>query len=714
MSSNKTVTYPEQGCSPEEIKDLDCPNLYLNREINWLDFDAKVLEVAEDARLPLLERLKFLSIFYNNLDEFFMVRVANVMRQYSSGAVTTSPDRIQPSRSLAEIRRRTSLLLERAQTCWRKKLLPQLAERNVRLVRYRQLREKQRRFLEGYFRNEIYPILTPQAIDPGHPFPTISNTSINFVIQLCDKRDGMFRFARLKCPSNVSRFIFVPQNKEAKNYASLGVDTGASDEDIVLLEDLIAEHLGELFPGNEVVSAGLFRITRNTDVEIEEDEADDLLEAVKDLVDQRRFGNVVRLEIAHGMAAELRKFLTEHLGVRPFQVYRVKGPLAFSEFIALYGLGRPRLKTPPFQSSMPAVFAEGDFYASLRKKDVLVYHPYESFSSVLEFLRRSSEDPGVVAIKQTLYRVGNDSPIVRALIDARRRGKQVTAVVELKARFDEERNINWAEEMEKEGVNVVYGLVGMKIHAKLCLVVRREADGVHRYVHIGTGNYNPSTAKLYTDMGLFTSNPDICADVTDLFNVMTGYAHRDAYRSLLVSPVSMRSSLLAMIDREVSLHQQHGDGEIIFKCNQLVDKEMIRALYRASMAGVKIRLQIRGICCLRPGVPGVSDNITVTSIVGRFLEHSRLYWFKAGGEGVLYMGSADLMPRNLDRRIEVLTPILDPKLRRMLREDILETHLRDNLQAWSLQSDATYRRLTPSSEEKGINSQELMIQRYAH
>ena len=714
MSSKKTAaTYPEQGCSPEEIKDLDCPNLYLNREINWLDFDAKVLEVAEEPSLPLLERLKFLSIFYNNLDEFFMVRVANVMRQCSSGAVTTSPDRLPPSRVLAEIRRRTVMLLDRAQTCWRKRLAPQLTERNVRLVRYRQLREKQRHFLEGYFRNEIYPILTPQAIDPGHPFPTISNTSINFVVQLCDKRDGMIRFARLKCPNNVSRFIFVPQSKEAKNYASLGVDTGARDEDIVLLEDLIAEHLGELFPGNEVLSAGLFRITRNTDVEIEEDEADDLLEAVKDLVDQRRFGNVVRLEVAHGMAVELRKFLTDHLGVRPFQVYRIKGPLAFSEFMALYGLDRPRLKTPPFQSSMPAVFTEGDLYASLQKRDILVYHPYESFSSVLEFLRRSSEDPGVVAIKQTLYRVGNDSPIVRALIEARRRGKQVTAVVELKARFDEERNINWAEEMEKEGVNVVYGLVGMKIHAKLCLVVRREADGVRRYVHIGTGNYNPSSAKLYTDMGLFTSNQDICADVTDLFNVMTGYAHLESYRRILVSPVSMRSSLLALIDREVTLHQQHGHGEIVFKCNQLVDKEIIRALYRASMAGVKIRLQIRGICCLRPGVPGVSENITVTSIVGRFLEHSRLYWFNADGEGSLYIGSADLMPRTLDRRIEVLTPILDPKLRRMLRDEILETHLRDNMQAWALQSDATYLRLSPASEEQGINSQEIMIQRYA-
>ena len=331
---------------------------------------------------------------------------------------------------------------------------------------------------------------------------------------------------------------------------------------------------------------------------------------------------------------------------------------------------------------------------------------------MLEFLRRASEDPGVVAIKQTLYRVGNDSPIVKALIEARRRGKQVTAVVELKARFDEERNITWAEEMEKEGVNVVYGLVGMKIHAKLCLVVRREPDGVRRYVHIGTGNYNPSTAKMYTDMGLFTANPDICADVTDLFNVMTGYAQRDAYRELLVSPVSMRASLLDLSLREISLHRQQGGGEIIFKCNQLVDREIVRALYRASMAGVRVRLQVRGICCLRPGVPGISENITVTSVVGRFLEHSRLYWFHAGGEGCLYIGSADLMPRNLDRRIEVLTPILAPDVRNFLRNEVLETHLRDNMQAWRLESDASYRRLTPGKGEEGVNSQESMIRRY--
>ena len=504
----------------------------------------------------------------------------------------------------------------------------------------------------------------------------------------------------------------MPRNKEAKTYASLGFNANVRDDDILLLEDLIEEYLGSLFPGNAVVCAGLFRITRNTDVEIEEDEADDLLEAVKDLVEQRRFGDVVRLEIAHGTSTELSAFLAKRLGIQPFQIYRIKGPLAFSELMALYGVDRPALKETPFYGVLPGVFQEGDLYAHVRGKDILLYHPYDGFAPVLDFIRRSSEDPGVIAIKQTLYRVGNDSPIVRALIEARKRGKQVTAVVELKARFDEERNITWAEEMEKAGVNVVYGLVGMKIHAKLCLVVRRETDGVTRYAHIGTGNYNASTAKMYTDMGLLTANPDVCADVTDLFNVMTGYAHREQYRELLVSPLSMRDALLDMIRNEIALHRQYGNGEIIFKCNQLVDKHLIRALYRASMAGVRVRLQVRGICCLRPGVPGVSENIEVTSIVGRFLEHARAYWFNANGEGSLYIGSADLMPRNLDRRIEVLVPILDPELRSLIRNDILETHLKDNVQAWRLQEDGTYLRLAPGKDDEAVNAQDIMALRY--
>lgn len=707
MPTKTTLRYPEQSCSLEEMRDLSCPNLYLNREISWLDFNLKVLEEAVSPGLPLLEQLKFLAIFYNNLDEFFMVRVANILRQYRSGAANISPDRMTPARQLAEIRRRVLLHTARAQSHWNKTLRAQLTERSVRIVEYDDLSEKQRRFLDGYFKNEVYPILTPQAIDPGHPFPMISTTCLNFIIQLrC--RDGVVRFVRLKVPNNLSRFIFIPRNKEAKTYASLGFDPNVRGDDILLLEDLVAQYLPMLFPGHTVENAALFRITRNTNLEIEEDEADDLLEAVKDFVDQRRFGDVVRLEIAHRAPKSLIAFLSSRLGLQPFQIYRVKGPMAFPEFMTLYNVDKPQLKETPFHARTHPALSDGNFFASIRSQDILLFHPYDNFISVLDFIRRAAEDPDVIAIKQTLYRVGNDSPIVKALIEARRRGKQVVAVVELKARFDEERNITWAEELEKEGVNIVYGLVGMKIHAKICLVVRRERDLVRRYVHIGTGNYNPSTAKIYTDLSLLTANPDICADVTDLFNVMTGYACRDTYRTLLVSPQVMRAPLIELIQREEERQRRYGDGAIIFKCNQLVDPAIIRALYRASMAGVRIRLQVRGICCLRPGLPGISDTIEVSSIVGRFLEHSRIYWFNAGGEGIFYIGSADLMPRNLDRRIEVLAPVTDPQMRATL-SSILEWHLRDNVQAWRLRNDAIYERLAPEKGEEPVNAQALMM-----
>ena len=702
-----TLLYPEQPCSLEEMRDLSCPNLYLNREISWLDFNLKVLEEALRPGQPLLEQLKFLAIFHNNLDEFFMVRVANILRQYRGGASNVSPDRMTPARQLAEIRRRALLHTARAQAHWNKNLRAQLAERSVRVVDYDELSEKQRRFLDGYFKNEIYPILTPQAIDPGHPFPMISTTCLNFIIQL-SCRDGVDRFARLKIPNNLPRFIFIPRNKEAKTYASLGFDPNVRGDDILPLEDLVAQYLPMLFPGHRVANAALFRITRNTDLAIEEDEADDLLEAVKDFVDQRRFGDVIRLEIAHRAPKGLIAFLASRLGLQPFQIYRVKGPMAFAEFMTLYNVDKPQLKAPPFHARIHPALNGGDPFAAIRSQDILLFHPYDNFISVLDFIRRAAEDPDVVAIKQTLYRVGNDSPIVRALIEARRRGKQVVAVVELKARFDEERNITWAEELEKEGVNVVYGLVGRKIHAKLCLVVRRERDLVRRYAHIGTGNYNPSTAKIYTDLGLLTANPDICADVTNLFNVMTGYACRDAYRSILVSPLVMRNPLVELIRREEERQRRYGDGAIIFKCNQLVDPAVIHALYRASMAGVRIRLQVRGVCCLRPGLPGISDNIEVTSIVGRFLEHSRIYWFNAGGEEIFYIGSADLMPRNLDRRIEVLAPVVDAQLRSQLRQ-MLELHLRDNTQTWRLRNDATYERLAPPKGETGVDAQATMM-----
>lgn len=696
--------------APRETRkkvDLTAHDYYLNRELSWLDFNARVLETAQDENLPLLEQTKFLSIFYNNLDEFFMVRVAKLLYRYREGSAGEEAEGVNPSRLLAEIRRKASALIAVASEHWLKKLSLQLREKDVHLVRYGELSEKQRRFLLSYFRDEIYPVLTPQAIDPGHPFPTISNLSLNFIIRL-QGRDGADRFARLRCPSNVPRFIFIPRNKEATTYASLGLKANVRDADILPLEELIREHLGLLFPGYRVMDSGLFRITRNTDVTIDEDESDDLLEAVQDMVDQRRFGGVVRLETARGMSGSLSEFLIKKLGLKPFQVYRVKGPLAFAQFMALYGLDRPGLKTPSHTPALPSELQTDSLFRVIRGHDVFLHHPYDSFTPVVDFVQKAAEDPRVISIKQTLYRVGNDSPIVRALIEARRRGKQVTAVVELKARFDEERNITWAEELEREGVNVVYGFVGMKIHAKLCLVVRREDEGVVSYAHIGTGNYNASTAKLYTDMGLFTCHPDICADMADLFNVMTGYAVKDNYRALLVSPSSLRRRLIEQIQNEIAVCSQGGEGEIIMKCNQLVDRKIIRALYMASMAGVKVKLLVRGICCLRPGLPGVSENITVRSIVGRFLEHARVYWFRNGGNPCMFMGSADMMVRNLDRRIEVLTPVLDENIRRTLG-DILRLQLEDNMQAWELRGDGMYARLQPENEQAGVNSQERLL-----
>lgn len=697
-------------CTMEQVQDLSCPGLYINREISWLEFNSRVLGEALDTKQPLLEQLKFLCIFRSNLDEFFMIRVANVQRQYESRVPPTGPDRTPPSRQLAEIRRRTLAQLAQAQEHWNKYLLPHLQDRGVRLVRYCDLTRKQQKFLDQYFADEVFPALTPQAIDPSHPLSIISGLTLNFLVQLED-RQGSIRYARLKIPNNFQRLVFSPRNKEAKGYASLGFCSNTRDNDIILLETLVQQHLPMLFPGMHILNSSLFRITRNADVEIEEDEAHDLLEAVRDLVDQRRFGDVVRLEVSHSMPADMRRFLMDILDIKPYQVYRVKGPMAFSSLMSLYGLDRPGLKDEPVYPSMPPAFLDENrdaVFNAIRSQDMLLFHPYQSFVAVQDFVRRASEDPGVIAIKQTLYRVGRDSPIVHSLIEARRRGKQVTAVVELKARFDEASNIGWAEEMEKAGVHVVYGIPGMKIHAKLCLVVRREAQGVRRYVHIGSGNYNPSTAKIYSDMGLLTAHKGICSEVSELFNVMTGYAVKDDYRYLLVAPQGIRRGLVAGIRREVERHKVHGDGLIALKCNQLVDKVCIQELYKASQAGVRVRIQVRGVCCLRPGVPGVSDNIEVSSIVGRFLEHVRLYYFHNGGDAVLYMGSADIMPRNLDRRIEVLTPILDPVLRAAVVKDVLWPHL-DDPRAYELQDDGSYVR---RPGQRGTEVQYRMLEKY--
>lgn len=695
-----------------KMEELSSPLFFINREISWIEFNKKVLDEAMNSANPPLEQLKFLSIFYNNLDEFFMVRVANLYKQYISGAYSFPADRMTPAKTLTAIRRRIVPMLSAAQSFWSKNLKPLLFNCGIRIVQYEALQEKHKKFLQEYYNNEIYPILTPQAIDPGRPFPSISSESLNFLVELLSPY-GETRFARLKIPKNLGRFLFIPRNKEAKTSVNLGFSTNINDNDILFLEEVIYRNLSTLFPGFHVVAAATFRLTRNTDLDIETDEAADLLEAIRDLVGQRRFGEVVRLEISHGASKSLLHFLVKKLELLPFQIYKIKGPLAAAELMELYKVERPDLKDRPHVPHVPPPFGKEklDTYTLLRQNDLLLYHPYDSFMPVVDFIRRAAEDPKVIAIKQTLYRVGNESPIVDALIDAKRNGKQVTAVVELKARFDEERNIKWADTFEEEGIHVVYGLVGMKIHAKLCLVVRREEEGIRRYAHIGTGNYNPATAKVYSDLGFFTSREDICSDVTDLFNYMTGYTCKEAYKQLLVAPLSIRKGIISRIERETRLHQEHGNGKIYFKFNHLVDPACIQALFRASQAGVDVRLQVRGICCLRPGIPGVSDNIEVTSLVGRFLEHTRIYYFGCGGAGELFIGSADLMPRNLDRRVEVLCPIVDPVLRQTIVEDILLVHMNDNAKVRILKNDGSYEQRVRSDNEPLIDSQQIMRNR---
>ena len=692
--ATEETTVPQVEVAPEPVVDVKDPSNYLNREISWIEFNRKVLEQASDSKVPLLERVKFLSIFYNNLDEFFMVRVANIWTQVKSNAEPTGADLTPPRRQMQEIRRKVLELLEKAEDLWKKKLEVALKKKAIEVTSYRDLSAKKKAILDRYFDEQIYPILTPQVIDSGHPFPLISNTSLNLIIELQRNNDTSktCHYARLKCPHTVPRFLYLPKGDEELD-EGLGFDPNYREVNVVLMEDLITERVEKLFPGFTVTASGIFRVTRNTDGEIEEDEADDLLAAVRDFVDQRRFGNVVRLEMGRGMPVRLSEFLIRQLEVKPIQIYKEKIPLGFSEFMGLGCIDRPKLQYRPDRTNLaPELNGEVNCFEEIAKKDIVLYHPYDRFQGVLTFLDQAARDPNVVAIKQTLYRCGNQSPVVQSLLEARRRGKQVTAVVELKARFDEERNINWAEELERAGVNVVYGFVGLKIHAKVCLVVRREKKGIRRYVHIGTGNYNASSAKIYTDF-------------TDLFNVMTGCGHIEQYRKLFVSPHSMRPNLVKKIEEEVEFHRQQGNGHIVLKCNQLVDPQVIEALYKASQAGVRIDCVVRGICCLRPGVKGLSENITVKSIVGRYLEHARIYWFNHGGDHKMYIGSADLMNRNLSGRIEVVSPIENPTIQAKLFKNIVKMQLEDTQQTWIMNSDGSYTRYKAAAGVKKVDAQ---------
>ncbi|MGD9002267.1 MAG: polyphosphate kinase 1 [Anaerolineae bacterium] len=699
----------EKNKGRDDAVDLKDPSLYVNRELSFLQFNHRVLEEALDESHPLLERIKFLAIVASNLDEFFMIRVSGLRRQLAAGALKAPPDGTTPAEQLAAIRRQLLPELAQQYDCWRQDLLPKLRNAGIQVLGYDQLKRKQRKLMRAYFREEIYPALTPLAFDPGHPFPHISNLSMNLAVVIDDPLHGQ-RFARLKVPNTFPRLLRIPSEEAADEYQSLGLAQAMSNN-FVWLEEVVCANLDMLFPGIEAEAAYPFRVTRDADPEIEEDEASDLLVAIEESVRKRYFGSAVRLEIDRTMPEHVRDILISNLGLAPYQVYTVDGPIGLADVMELMDVNRPDLKDKPFQPSVPPPLStEESIFSVIRRHNILLYHPYDSFDPVVRFVREAARDPEVLAIKQTLYRVGPDSPIVAALMDARENGKQVAVLVELKARFDEENNIVWARSLEEAGVHVVYGLVGLKTHAKICLVVRHERDGIRRYVHMATGNYNDVTARVYADLGYFTCDPDLGADLSDLFNALTGYSRKDEYRKLLVAPGRMQEQFIARIDREIEQHQKNGDGYIALKMNSLVDKHCIEALYRASQAGVKVDLQPRGICCLRPGVSGVSENIDVTSIVGRFLEHARIYYFHNGGHEEILTGSADLMPRNLYRRVETLFPVEDPALKIALRDQILKIHLKDNVKARRMLPDGSYQWVQPQDDEPEIDSQMWLIE----
>jgi len=686
---------------------LDNPELYVNRELSLLEFQSRVLEEAQDENVPLLERVKFLSIVGSNLDEFFMVRVAGLKRQVEKGVLECGPDGMTPTAQFAAIRERVANLFQRAHECWRQ-ILPSLNNAGIQLADYRELSERQRSTLNKYFHETIFPTLTPLAFDPGRPFPHISNLSLNLAVLLRDK-EGVEHFARVKIPDSIPQFVAVQPLPRGKD----GAGKPSVQQCFVWLEQLIVANLKLLFPGMRILEAHPFHVTRDADTAIQELEAADLLESVEEGVWQRRFADVIRLEVNDAMPPSVLKILIENLEVDRDDVYQIKGPMSLVRLRHLVAMDRPELKDPPFVAAIPEALDPGedgdDIFAAIRRQDILLQHPFDSFQPVLSFLQQAAKDPAVLAIKITLYRVGRNAPVVDALLSAVENDKQVAVLVELKARFDEASNIEWARALEREGVHVVYGLPGLKVHCKTALVVRQEGKVIRRYVHLSTGNYNSVTSQLYTDFGMFTCDEEIGADCTDLFNYLTGYSAKAEYRKLLVAPVNLRKQLEHLIQREID-HQHRGQrGHLIFKMNALVDTRAIRLLYQAAQAGVQVDLLVRGICCLRPGIKGVSENITVTSIVGRFLEHSRVYYFRNAGQDEIYMGSADLMPRNLDRRVEVVFPVRDPELIRHLRDDVLATYRADEANARHMHANASYSRSSNHQAQDAVNSQNRLI-----
>ncbi len=678
---------------------LNDPALYVNRELSLLEFQARVLEEAQDTSNPLLERVKFLSILGSNLDEFFMVRVAGLKNQLESGILETGPDAMTPAQQLEAIRERYIRLNRDAHTC-RRAVFEELKKQGIQVLDHADLSDAQKETARRYFEDTIYPILTPLAFDPGRPFPHISNLSLNLSV-LIRQPDGEDHFARVKVPDTLPQIV--PLHKPAQR-------RGGRPLTFVWIEQVIQANLGALFPGMEILESHPFHVTRDAEMAIQELEAEDLLETVEEGVRQRRFGAVVRLMVPRLMPERLLEILRTNLEIEDEEVYRVEGPLSLVRLRHVAALDRQELKETAFTPALPRGSSEDeDLFSMIRRGDMLVHHPFDSFQPVVDFLKAAARDPNVLAIKMTLYRVGRNAPVVEALLDANERGKQVAVLVELKARFDEESNIEWARALEKEGVHVVYGLVGMKVHCKAAMVVRREGSVMRRYVHLSTGNYNAVTAHLYTDLGFFTTGEDFGADCADLFNYLTGYSAKTDYRKLLVAPINLRKRMETMIEREIAHARAGKEGRIIFKMNALVDPRIIRLLYQASQAGVQVDLLCRGICCLRPGLPGVSENIRVISVVGRFLEHSRIFYFRNRGEEEIYIGSADLMPRNINRRVETLFPIEKPALIRQIRDRILSVYLSDNAKARRMRKDGTYERVAKKEGEKAVNAQSYLL-----
>ncbi|WP_298615255.1 polyphosphate kinase 1 [uncultured Thermosynechococcus sp.] len=708
--------------APESI-DLDNPQYYFNRSLSWLEFNKRVLHEAYDPRTPLLERLKFMAIFSSNLDEFFMVRVAGLKQQVESGIVQGGADGMPPAEQLQAVRQYLLPIVTEQHRYFDQELRALLAKEAIFLTRFNQLTPEQQAYLNDYFQAQVFPVLTPLAVDPAHPFPYISSLSLNLAVLIRDPDSGQEHLARVKVPNQFPRFVALPQHLYFPQGAHwVGVP----------LEEIIAHNLSALFPGMEIQAYFAFRITRSADLELETDKADDLLIAIEQEIRKRRFGSVVRLEVQRGIPLLLKQTLMEEMDLEEIDVYELDGLLCLNDLFAFMALPLPQFKDPEWHPQVPPRFQRveeresmfdttseittlgtdyweavaNELFALIREGDIIVHHPYHSFAATVQrFITLAAHDPQVLAIKMTLYRTSGDSPIVNALIKAAENGKQVAVLVELKARFDEENNILWARKLEKVGVHVVYGVPGLKTHTKTVLVVRQEAGQIRRYIHIGTGNYNPKTASLYEDLGLFSCREELGADLSELFNVLTGYSRQREYRQLLVAPVTMRDRTLQLIYREIE-HARNGQpGRIIAKMNAITDTQVIRALYEASQAGVEIDLIIRGMCCLRPGVPGVSDRIRVISIIGRFLEHSRIFYFGNNGQPEYYIGSADWRSRNLDRRVEAITPIQDPKIQEELKE-LLEIMLADNRQAWELQPDGTYRQRQPApgEPERGTHS----------